>query len=77
MHSANGDDDPRTDPPEPETQNVAAEGLSAADCLRLAEECMTLAALSKDREKAAELVKTGDDYLRHAAQLISDHLKGR
>ena len=77
MHSANGEDDSRTDPPEPDAQNVAAEGLSAADCLRLAEECMSLAALTKDRERVAELIKTGDDYLRRAAQLISDQLKGR
>jgi hypothetical protein len=35
---------------------------------------MSLAAVSKDPEKAAELVKTGDDYLRHAAQLIADQL---
>jgi hypothetical protein len=77
MNSANGDDDPHPDPPEPEARNFAAEGLSAADCLRLAEECMSLATLAKDLEKAAELIKTGDDYLRRAAQLISDQLKGR
>jgi hypothetical protein len=79
MHdnSADGDDDPHTNPPGPEAQNVAAEGLSAADYLRLVEECMSLAAFTKDPERVAELIKTGDDYLRRAAQLISDHLKGR
>ena len=77
MHdsSADGDDDPHTDPPEPEAQDVVAKSLSAADYLRLAEECMSLAALTKDPEKAAELVKTGDNYLRRAAQLIADQLK--
>jgi hypothetical protein len=77
MHSTNGDDDPHTGPPESEAQNGTAEVLSAAHYLRLAEECMSLAALTKDPEKAAELIKTGDDYLRRASQLISDHLKGR
>jgi hypothetical protein len=46
---------------------MPAEGLSAADYCRLAEECLSLAALTKDPEKASELVKTGDDYLRCAA----------
>jgi hypothetical protein len=78
MHDNSTDgDDPHTDPPEPEAQNVAVEGSSAADCLRLAEECMSLAALTKDPDRAAELIKTGDDYLRRAAQLISDRLKDR
>jgi hypothetical protein len=76
MHdnSTGGDDGPHTDPVEPETRDMPAGGLSAADYCRLAEECMSLAAVSKDPEKAAELVKTGDDYLRHAAQLIADQL---
>jgi hypothetical protein len=77
MNAANGDDDPHTDPPEREAQNGAAEVLSAAHYLRLAEECMSLAALTRDPDKASELIKTGDDYLRRAAQVISDHLKGR
>jgi hypothetical protein len=76
MNAANGDDYPHTDPPEREAQNGAAE-VSAAHYLRLAEECMSLAALTRDPDKASELIKTGDDYLRRAAQLISDHLKGR
>jgi hypothetical protein len=77
MHdnSTGGDDGPHTDPLEPETRDMPAEGLSAADYCRLAEECLSLAALTKDTEKAAELVKTGDDYLRCAAQLIADQLK--
>jgi hypothetical protein len=77
MHdnSAGGDDGLHTDPVEPETRDMPAGGLSAADYCRLAEECMSLAAVSKDPEKAAELVKTGDDHLRHAAQLIADQLK--
>jgi hypothetical protein len=79
MHdnSTDGGDDPQTDPPEPQAQNVAVEGSSAADCLRLAEECMSLAALTKDPDSAAELIKRGDDYLRRAAQLIADRLKDR
>lgn len=71
MHSTTGDDDPHTDAPEPESSNAAAEGLGAVDYLRLAEECMTLAAFSTDPERAAELIKTGDEYLRRAAALIS------
>jgi hypothetical protein len=77
MNSAKGDDDPHPDSTEPEARNFAAEGLSAADRLRLAEERMSLAALAKDLEEAAELIKTGDDYLRRAALLISDQVKGR
>jgi hypothetical protein len=79
MHdsSADGDGDPRADPPEPEPPNDVTDGLSAAHYLRLAEECMSLAALTKDPERAAELIKAGDDYLRRAAQWISDRLSGR
>jgi hypothetical protein len=36
---------------------------------------MALALFANDAEKAAELVKTGDDYLRRAAQLITDQLQ--
>jgi hypothetical protein len=75
VNSTGGDDAPHTDPPEPEIRDVPAEGLSAADYCRLAEECMSMAALTKDPEKAAVLVKTGDDYLRRAARLIADQLK--
>jgi hypothetical protein len=77
MHdNSNGGDDPApTSPPEAEAHRVDPEGLSAADCLRLAEECLLLASLAKDPEKAAELVKTGDDYLRRAARWLADQLK--
>jgi hypothetical protein len=51
------------------------EGFSAADYLRLAEECLTLASLSKDPEKAAELLKTADEYLRRAAKWLADQIK--
>ena len=77
MHdnSSDGDDAPPTDPPEPRAQNVAAEGLGAANYLHLAEECLLLASLTKDPEKVAELLKTSDDYLRRAAKWIADQLK--
>ena len=42
------------------------EGLSALDYCRLAEECFVLAAVGKNPEVAAELVKAGDEYLRYA-----------
>jgi hypothetical protein len=77
MHenSTNGDDGPRADNAEPKARDVAADGLSTADYLRLAEECMTLASLTKDPEKAAELIKIGDDYLRRAAKWLGDQIK--
>ena len=49
--------------------------LSATDYLHLAEECLVLASLTKDPEKAAELVRAGDDYLRLAAKWLADQLK--
>jgi hypothetical protein len=49
--------------------------LSASDYLRLAEECLLLATLAKDPDKAAELVKTGDDYLRRAAKGLAHRIK--
>jgi hypothetical protein len=73
-NSSDGDDGPPTDPPDPRPQDVSAEGLSAVDYLHLAEECLLLASLAKGPEKA-ELLKTSDDYLRRAAQLIADQLK--
>jgi hypothetical protein len=78
MHenSTDGDDGPHTDPAE-EAGDVGTDGLSAPDCVRLAEECMTLASLTKDPEKAAELIKTGDEYLRRAAKWLADQLKDR
>jgi hypothetical protein len=77
MHdnSRDGDDRPQNDPAEPKVRDVATHGLSAADYLRLAEECMTLASLTKDPEKAAELAKAGDDYLRCASKWLADQLK--
>ncbi len=75
MHENSTDDGPHTDPAEPKARDVATEGLSAADYVRLAEECMTLASLTKDPGKAAELIKTGDDYLRRAAKWLADQLK--
>jgi hypothetical protein len=79
MHdnSTGGDDAAATDPSEPEGRSVDAEGLSASDYLRLAEECLLLATLAKDPDKAAELVKTGDDYLRRAAKWLADRIKDR
>jgi hypothetical protein len=72
MHDNPGDDDNAlpTDPPGPQAQAT----LSATDYLHLAEECLVLASLAKDSEKA-ELLKTSDGYLRRAAQLIADQLK--
>jgi hypothetical protein len=49
-------------------QGLGMESLSAGDYCHLAEECFVLAALAKDPEAAAKLVKTGDDYLRCAAE---------
>jgi hypothetical protein len=40
-----------------------------------AEECFFLAAVAKDPAAAAELVKTGDDYLRCAAGWLADQLR--
>jgi hypothetical protein len=78
MHenSTDGDDGPQSHPAEG-ARDVGTGGLSAADYLRLAEECMALASFTKDPDKAAELVKTGDDYLRRAAKWIADQLEDR
>jgi hypothetical protein len=79
MHesSTDGDDGPHTDPAKPNARDVATDGLSAADYLRLAEECMALASFTKDTDKAAELIKTGDDYLRRAAKWLADQVQNR
>jgi hypothetical protein len=53
-------------------QGLGVESLSAGDYCHLAEECFVLAALAKDPEAAAKLVKTGDDYLRCAAGWSAD-----
>ena len=70
-----GGDGPPSDRSEPEAQALARKGFSAADYLHLAEECLLLASLTTDPEKAAELVKAGDDYLRLAAKWLADQLK--
>jgi hypothetical protein len=77
MHDSrtDGDDHPSSDSPSPGASGVAATGLSAADYLRPAQECLSLASLTKDPEEAAELVKTSDDYLRRAAKWIADQLE--
>jgi hypothetical protein len=78
MHDSSSDaggDGPPPDPSEPEAQVLAREGFSATDYLHLAEECLVLASLTKDPEKAAELVRAGDDYLRLAAKWLADQLK--
>jgi hypothetical protein len=51
------------------------DGLSAGDYCHLAEECFVLAALAKNPDAAAKLVKTGDDYLRRAAGWRADQLR--
>jgi hypothetical protein len=78
MHDSSSDaggDDPPPDPSASEAQALAGEGFSAADYLHLAEECLLLASLTEDLEKAAELVKAGDDYLRLAAKWLADRLE--
>jgi hypothetical protein len=49
--------------------------FKAADYCHLAEECFFMAAVTKDPEAAAELVKAGDDYLRRAAEWLADQVK--
>jgi hypothetical protein len=75
--SSDGNDGPPSGPSEPRAaQGAAGESLSAADYLRLAEECFLVASFTKDDpEKAAELVKAGDDYLHLAAKWLADQLK--
>jgi hypothetical protein len=77
MHdgSSDGDDGPPADSSEPGAQGVAGESLTATEYLHLAEECLLAASLTKDAEKAAELVKAGDEYLRLAAKWLADQLK--
>jgi len=57
------------------SQDAGMEALSAADYCHLAEECFFLAAVEKDPQAAAKLVKTGDDYLQCAARWFSDQLR--
>jgi hypothetical protein len=54
---------------------AGTESLSAGDYCHLAEECFVLAALAKNPDAAAKLVKTGDDYLRRAAGWRPDQLR--
>jgi hypothetical protein len=58
-----------------EAAGPGMEGFKAADYCHLAEECFFLAAVTKDPEAAAELLKAGDDYLRRAAEWLADQLK--
>jgi len=55
----------------PAKSRASVEFLSSADYSRLAEECFVLAAVAKRQEVAAQLIKTGDDYLRRADQLFA------
>jgi hypothetical protein len=58
-----------------EATGPGLDGFKAADYCRLAEECFFLAAVTKDAEAAAELLKAGDDYLRRSAEWLADQLK--
>jgi hypothetical protein len=58
-----------------QAQSIGLEALSAGDYCHLAEECFFLAAVAKDPDAAAKLVKTGDDYLRCAAGWLADQLR--
>jgi hypothetical protein len=58
-----------------QTRGVGMEALSAGDYCHLAEECFFMAAVAKDPEAAAKLVKAGDDYLRCAAGWLADQLQ--
>ena len=75
---ANGADGPAS---EPETRATGApldggpEGLGAADCCRLAEECFHLAAVAKDPAAAEKLIETANVYLRRAAGWLADQLR--
>jgi hypothetical protein len=53
---------------QPATEVDAALLYSAVDYCRLAEECFFLAAVARDPEVAAQLIKAGDDYLCCAAE---------
>jgi hypothetical protein len=58
-----------------QAQGIGMEALSAGDYCHLAEECFFLAAVAKDPEAGARLVKAGDDYLRCAAGWLADQLR--
>jgi hypothetical protein len=57
------------------SQAVGMEGLTAADYWHLAEECFVLATVAKEPEAAAKLVKTGDNYLRCAAEWFAHQMR--
>ncbi len=67
-----GDDDDSAIAP---AQGIGMEALSAGDYCHLAEECFFLAAVAKDPDAAAKLVRAGDDYLRSAAGWLADQLR--
>jgi hypothetical protein len=58
-----------------EAQGPGLEGFKAADYCHLAEECFFLAAVTKDPEAAAELLKAGEDYLRRASEWLANQIK--
>jgi hypothetical protein len=60
-----------------EAAGPGLEGFKAADYCHLAEECFFLAAVTKDPDDAAELLKAGDDYLRRAAEWLADQIKNK
>jgi hypothetical protein len=62
-------------PEDGEIPGPGMEGFKAADYCHLAEECFFLAAVTKDPDAAAELLKAGDDYLRRAAEWLADQIK--
>jgi hypothetical protein len=64
-----------TDLQDGEAAGTGTESFKAADYCHLAEECFFLAAVTKDTEAAAELLKAGDDYLRRASEWLADQLK--
>jgi hypothetical protein len=66
----NGEDSPTAD-------GAAIETLSAGDYCHLAEECFFLAAVAKDQQTAADLLKAGDDYLRCASGWLADQLRNK
>ena len=70
------------DPPPNAEDSRPADGagmetLSAGDYCHLAEECFFLAAVAKDQQTAADLLKAGDDYLRSASGWLADQLRTR
>jgi hypothetical protein len=50
---------------------LGGRALAQSNISALPEECLSLASLTKDPEKAAQLLKTADDYLHRAAEQLS------